>query len=121
MVGTMAGRSRRSGGTLCVVLIVLFAFIMDDVLASSEGNASTSPNTGDGSDGLSDGTTMEKGMKPFFDMVKNFLGVVQPHKLTEQTWLSEYQALFSVTSVCALKRLCEGNAHTCGCSRPRSA
>ncbi|KAL8624266.1 hypothetical protein ACOMHN_033989 [Nucella lapillus] len=33
-------------------------------------------------------STMEKGMRPFFDMVKSFLGIIQPNQLTEQTWLN---------------------------------
>ena len=36
-----------------------------------------------------DVTNVEKGMRPFFDMVKSFLQIVQPHKLSEQSWLSE--------------------------------
>ena len=67
--------------------IILAVFLMDAAMADTSNSSSIVSS--DGQTGDNSETTVEKGMKPFFDMVKSFLGVVQPHKLTEQTWLSE--------------------------------
>ena len=77
---------------------VLTIILMDAVHASRYNSSSSSTVSSDELSGDNSETTMEKGMRPFFDMVKTFLGVVQPHKLTEQSWLSEYIKL------CLLKR-----------------
>ena len=91
--------AKKTGGSfvpfsLCCC-IVLFAFLMD--AARADTSNSSSIVSSDGQTGDDTETTVEKAMKPFFDMVKTFLGVVQPQKLTEQTWLSEYSCIFSST------------------------
>lgn len=84
--------AKRTGGSVvpfavwcCIVLVI---FLMDAAQADNNGNSSGIVSS-DGQTGGDSKTTIEKGMKPFFDMVKTFLGVVQPHKLADQTWLSE--------------------------------
>ncbi|PVD34827.1 hypothetical protein C0Q70_06106 [Pomacea canaliculata] len=63
------------------------ASVMGAVLAESSVNSSSIVSSSSSQDDPTV-TTMEKGMKPFFDMVKTFLGVVQPEKITTQTWLN---------------------------------
>ncbi|KAL8565107.1 hypothetical protein ACOMHN_005310 [Nucella lapillus] len=55
-----------------------------DGAGAAAGNSSSVVSGGDDGEG---GTT-EKGMRPFFDMVKSFLGVVQPERITDQPWLN---------------------------------
>ncbi|XP_070187748.1 prominin-1-like isoform X2 [Littorina saxatilis] len=89
----MARTVKRTGGRFLpsamwcwCSFVLLLAFHMDG--ASADTSNSSSIVSSDGQTGDSTLTTMEKGMRPFFDMVKSFLGVIQPHKLSEQTWLN---------------------------------
>ncbi|XP_076445550.1 prominin-1-A-like isoform X2 [Babylonia areolata] len=70
---------------VCCCSFVLF-WHMTSALASStnsSGTVTSGEYTGDESS-----TTMERGMRPFFDMVKSFLGIVQPNQITDQSWLN---------------------------------
>lgn len=87
----MAGRSVWDRKLLTVYWILLVS-VMGAVLAESSVNSSSIVSSSSSQDDPTV-TTMEKGMKPFFDMVKTFLGVVQPEKITTQTWLSKYTQL----------------------------
>lgn len=78
---------------VCTCAVLIFFFNGAQTAASNFSSVISSD--GQAADDSSQ-TTVEKGMKPFFDMVKSFLGVIQPHKITERSWLSKW--LFSTFS-----------------------
>ena len=74
--------------------------------ARADSNNTSGANTADGQtdDGEESESLMEKGMEPFYGLVKNFLTTIQPNKISEQTWLSEYEPVLklSLSVVCTL-------------------
>lgn len=76
---------------MCVTLF--FLVVSHSVSAQVSNDSNLAPGEFEKQEGSSDQTSLEKGMRPFFDMTRSFLGVIQPNKISQQDWLSEYQRL----------------------------